>query len=133
VLVISGFEDRARRIEAFRCGADDFLTKPFFSEEFVWRLRRIMQTDDEVNVAPVLPANGEVTKISADDWQNRNLSRRELEVCERLLQGMSDKQISDDLHIAFWTVRTHVRNVFIKLGLINRRELMSRYRPREQQ
>lgn len=128
VLVISGFEDRARRIEAFRCGADDFLTKPFFSEEFVWRLRRIMQSDDDSGSGQTYANTIEgFQQASPMEWQHRGLSRREREVCERMLQGDSDKQISGDLGIAFWTVRTHVRNIFTKLGLINRRELMSRY------
>jgi len=124
VLVVSGFDDRARRIEAFRCGADDFLTKPFFSEEFVWRLRRIIQSSEEVSQF----SGGELTRPAVTEWQQRGLSGRESEVCDQILLGRSDKEIASELGIAFWTVRTHVRGIFTKLGLINRRELMARYR-----
>lgn len=121
VMVISTFNDAARRVEALRLGADDYLNKPFAQEEFVWRLQRIMQDHSDVGhdtrnpTAPVLPA-----------WKRYGLSQRESEICEELIRGVSDKQIANDLNISFWTVRTHIGRVFAKLGVINRRELMTR-------
>jgi DNA-binding NarL/FixJ family response regulator len=124
VLVMSGFNDVARRIEALRIGADDFLNKPFAEEEFVWRLRRIIQARS---------TNGHETPNSPSPelltWQKRGLSLRESEICKALIQGVNDKQIAADLHISFWTVRTHISSIFTKLGVINRRELMARYLP----
>lgn len=127
ILVISGFDDVARRLEALRCGADDFLTKSFADDEFFWRVRRIMHagtTGGEGNV--VFPA---VIHSARDDWQKHGLSQREMEICEALILGKTDKQIAHELHISFWTVRTHVSSVFAKLKLFNRRELLTRYLP----
>lgn len=122
IMVISSFNDAARRVEALRLGADDFLSKPFSQEEFVWRLQRIMQDRpdsaiENIHLAtPVLPT-----------WKRHGLSLRESEICDELIRGVSDKQIAIDLNISFWTVRTHIGKVFNKLGVINRRELMARY------
>lgn len=122
ILVISGFEDAARRIEALRIGADDFLAKPFAEEEFLWRLQKITQ--------PRLPQESDVAKAGLPDltpWQQHGLSGRESEICSALIRGLNDKQIAQDLNISFWTVRTHITKIFTKLGVLNRRELMARH------
>lgn len=124
ILVISGFDDAARRIEALRIGADDFLAKPFAEEEFLWRLQKISQ-----------PRPGHETDIpkaalpNLASWQQHGLSTRESEICEALIRGLNDKQIAHDLNISFWTVRTHITKIFTKLGVLNRRELMARHLP----
>lgn len=127
VLVVSGFEDRSRRVDAFRAGADDYMSKPFFSEEFVWRLRRIIQSADEAMVISPASVSQGIEPPTITSWQQRGLSPRESAVCERVLLGMADKDIATELGISFWTVRTHLRNTFTKLGLLNRRELLARY------
>jgi len=124
ILVISGFEDAARRIEALRIGADDFLAKPFAEEEFLWRLQKISQA--RASHDPEIP------KTAIPDlafWQQHGLSSRESEICEALIRGLNDKQIAHDLNISFWTVRTHITKIFTKLGVLNRRELMARHLP----
>lgn len=124
ILVISGFEDAARRVEALRIGADDFLAKPFAEEEFLWRLQRICQ--------PRTGHDAEIPKTAIPDlafWQQQGLSSRESEICEALIRGLNDKQIAHDFNISFWTVRTHITKIFTKLGVLNRRELMARHLP----
>ncbi len=124
ILVISGFDDVARRIEALRIGADDFLAKPFAEEEFVWRLQRISQNRPG--------SDAEISRAAIPDmafWLQHGLSSRESEICEALIRGVNDKQIASDLDISFWTVRTHITRIFSKLGVLNRRELMARYLP----
>ena len=124
VLVMTGFDDAARRVEALRIGADDFLNKPFADEEFVWRLRRIIQArSGNAGESPVSASPELLT------WQQRGLSLRESEICKAMIQGENDKQIAASLRISFWTVRTHIGSIFTKLGVINRRELMARYLP----
>ncbi|MDO9053899.1 MAG: DNA-binding response regulator [Gallionella sp.] len=119
IIVMSGFDDVARRIEALRSGATDYLMKPFIAEEFVWRLSRAMQ--NTVLLESVSNETGAPAR-----WQG--LSAREGEICERIMQGYSDKQIAAELFISFWTVRTHIGNIFSKIGVINRHELVARYR-----
>jgi len=124
ILVISGFDDAARRIEALRIGADDFLAKPFAEEEFLWRLQKISQTRTG--------HESEIPRAAIPDlaaWQQYGLSSRESEICLELIRGLNDKQIAHDLNISFWTVRSHITKIFTKLGVLNRRELMARHLP----
>jgi putative nucleotidyltransferase with HDIG domain len=48
------------------------------------------------------------------------LSTREMDVLKRLAQGMVYKQIALDLNLSTSTVRTHLHNVYGKLGAVDR-------------
>jgi DNA-binding CsgD family transcriptional regulator len=50
------------------------------------------------------------------------LSRRQNQVCERLLQGKTDKEIAQELAISEETVAYHLRRVYTKFGVTSRAE-----------
>src|SRR4026207_2045682 len=54
--------------------------------------------------------------------QSKDLSKREREVVELLLQGKSNKQIAVSLDIAETTVEFHLGNVYAKLQVHSRAE-----------
>lgn len=56
------------------------------------------------------------------------LSERELEVLRFLEQGASNKEIAEDLGLAFSTVKSHVRTILSKLGARNRTQAVKRAR-----
>ncbi len=126
IIVMSGFNDAARRIEALRSGADDYLDKPFADEEFFWRVRRVIPMNSPARVPTNLPPDFDAMQV---DWLRYGLSQREMDVCGGLVRGLSDRKISQELGVSFWTVRTHVSSIFAKLQLLNRRELLTRYLP----
>ena len=51
------------------------------------------------------------------------LTAREIEVLHLVVQGRSNQEVADELVISERTVRTHVMNVYGKLGLGNRVQL----------
>lgn len=118
VLVMSGYHDPARRIDALRSGADEFVSKPFEPEEFIWRLRRLLEISALRQASAVMPGDSESAHARS------TLTGREMEIYKALRTGAGDKQIAADLGISFWTVRTHIQSIFNKLGVMNRRELM---------
>lgn len=54
------------------------------------------------------------------------LSRREREVLLLLAKGISNERIAEELVISYHTVRAHVRNIYGKLEVHNRQELLER-------
>jgi DNA-binding NarL/FixJ family response regulator len=53
------------------------------------------------------------------------LTARESDVLAQLQRRRANAQIAADLHISVETVRTHARNIYRKLGVASRRELVA--------
>jgi DNA-binding CsgD family transcriptional regulator len=53
-----------------------------------------------------------------------HISKREREIIELILQGKSNKEIEDVLFISFNTVKNHIYNLYQKLGVNSRGQLM---------
>lgn len=56
-------------------------------------------------------------------FQVAGLTRRETEVCSLLLSGASNREIEGRLAIAPDTLKTHLRNIYRKIGVRDRRGL----------
>jgi DNA-binding CsgD family transcriptional regulator len=68
------------------------------------------------------------SKIAANSegWIRKeyNLTKRELEVIHYLSQGLTNQQIADKLFLSLFTVITHLKNIYQKVGVQNRTELV---------
>jgi DNA-binding NarL/FixJ family response regulator len=64
-------------------------------------------------------------KMDADSLRRRHhLTSREVEICMLVCKGLTDPEIASALGIAFSTVRTHLKNLFTKLDVTTRSELI---------
>jgi DNA-binding CsgD family transcriptional regulator len=81
-------------------------------------------------VEPALTAtdrNGTVSEqppLLADIASERNLTPREIEVMEYVFKGFNNSEIADELYISQNTVKHHIYNMFKKLEVSNRIELI---------
>ncbi|WP_341350069.1 LuxR C-terminal-related transcriptional regulator [Rodentibacter trehalosifermentans] len=51
------------------------------------------------------------------------LTKRELQICELLSQGLEPKEIGENLGLSFKTIHTHRANIMSKLAVKNNVEL----------
>lgn len=64
-----------------------------------------------------------------DEMLGRLLTAREREIVSRLLQGESNQTIADRLFIALPTVKNHLHNIYEKLGVSSRTEILHLFLP----
>ena len=53
------------------------------------------------------------------------LTQREWQVLGLIYSGYSNEQISDELQVATTTIKTHIRNLYQKIGVANRTEAIT--------
>jgi DNA-binding CsgD family transcriptional regulator len=54
------------------------------------------------------------------------LTDREMQIASLVAKGNSNKQIANQLSISIWTVSTHLRRIFVKLGVDTRAAMVYR-------
>lgn len=64
----------------------------------------------------------------ADNWVSRlkfkHISRREMDVVQCVLEGLTNKEISNRLYISEYTVENHLRSIYKKVDVKNRARLI---------
>ena len=75
-----------------------------------------------------VPHGAAVAPALAAFAARHRLSEREREVLDLLLQGRSNKEIDNELFISAHTVRNHVHNIYEKLGVGSRLQLLNQVR-----
>jgi len=84
-------------------------------------------TDEEINYVSCIlshirePQNQE---FKADLDIMKCLSKRESEVLEYILNGLTNKEIASRLYIAECTVKKHINNIYAKIGATNRDQVI---------
>jgi DNA-binding NarL/FixJ family response regulator len=124
VLVLTTYDLDEYVVESLRAGASGFLLKDVPAEELVDAVRVVHR--GEAVVAPrvtrrlldrfarLLPAT------QSDDAPLPELTEREHQVLRLMARGLSNAEIAGHLVLSETTVKTHVSNLLMKLGLRDR-------------
>jgi two-component system, LuxR family, response regulator FixJ len=116
VIVITGHGDIPLAVEAMKCGALDFIEKPF-AEESILRAVRSAQ-DRTKRVGPRSEEEAQVASRLA------SLSERERQVLEGLVSGHANKIIAHELGISPRTVEVYRANLMTKMQAKSLSELI---------
>lgn len=124
VLVLTSFDEDELVLGAIRAGAAGFLLKTVDAPTLVSAVRSVAAGDGVLDprvTRRALAAVSQSAPSPTPDVDDRfGLTAREREVLDGILQGWSNAQLADRLHISMPTVKTHVSNVLTKLGARSR-------------
>jgi two-component system response regulator FixJ len=109
VLILTDYGDVPTAVKAVKAGAEDFIEKPLVEEELLRRVRSILQT----NAAP----NG---------YADKPLTWMESTILKLIIDGKSNREISELLGRSVRTVEVHRANMMKKLGVNNLLDLVKR-------
>ena len=100
IIFISGEASIQESIDAMKQGAIEFLVKPFEIDTLIAAINNAIEIElKEINLNFLL----------------KNLSPRELEVYNLLLQGLNNQELIDKLHLSLPTVKQYKSEVMRKL------------------
>jgi two-component system response regulator FixJ len=107
IIVMSGHGDIPMAVRAMRCGALDFVEKPFHDQTLLDRVHEAIQRS-----ARLQDDAGERALLQR---RYASLTEREKEVMARVVQGRPNKLIADDLGLSTRTVETHRAHIMEKM------------------
>jgi len=130
VLILSARDSDSDKVEGFRLGADDYVTKPFRTLELMARVdamaRRVVR---ERAAAPVQPAPATPIPAAEPDaslltpqqvMSACGLTMRQSEVALLIAEGRSNPEIAGRLGISRFTARNHAEQIFARLKVESR-------------
>ena len=124
VMVLTASADREAHARAVEAGAAGVLHKSARVGEVVQAARRLVAGEALLSaqeVVELLRLAGQSRERGREAQRSiERLTPREREVLQALADGLSDKEISENLHVGVGTVRNHLVSVFGKLGVNSR-------------
>ncbi|MGH1388402.1 response regulator transcription factor [Kordia sp.] len=100
------------------CNVDAYLDKQLGVEETYTAIDHVM--NNKIYVDPNI-----TEMLEIENWMKA--SKRECEVIQSLIDGLTHKEIADKLFISPKTVAVHIRNLFTKFKVKNSIELVAKY------
>lgn len=107
VIVLTGHGDVSVAVQAMKAGAIDFLEKPYEKVQLNAAIEKAFDRIEDKSAYGQREAEARA--------QLARLTPRERDVLDRLVEGMTNKAIAEDLNISARTVEIHRANLMDKL------------------
>jgi len=124
-MVISGFQDEHIVFSALEAGASSYILKHDESQKITDAIISMMNGG-----APISPV---IARLMLKKFQNNPLAQellpealteRQVRILKLVSQGFSSREISEKLDISYYTVTTHIKNIYSKLQVNSRTEAL---------
>ena len=115
IVILTVYESEKTIFEALANGASGYLTKNTPASKIVDSIREVKEGGGPMSV--------NIARMVIKSFQRNQespLSRRETQILEQIADGKSRSQIARDLFIDLETVRSHIKNIYLKLDVNSR-------------
>ncbi|WP_114937064.1 response regulator transcription factor [Mucilaginibacter endophyticus] len=115
ILILTVYESEKQIFNALAAGASGYLTKNTPSTKIIESIKEVREGGGpmSINIARLVIR-------SFQKNQESPLSKRETQILELIGEGKSRGQIANELFIDLETVRSHIKNIYLKLDVNSR-------------
>jgi DNA-binding NarL/FixJ family response regulator len=117
IIILSSHSGDAEITRALKLGASGYVLKDVLEDELINAIRVVHQGKK------FIPTN--VAQILSEYLGEENLTPSEQKILEMIVEGLNNKLIADKLFISENTVKSHLKNIFGKLGVNDRAQAVS--------
>lgn len=113
--------------EAIKAGAKGYVLKNVKRDELIHIVNHVMggQAFVDPMVTSAVFENVKKGNRTQNDLHDK-LTKRELEILRCIVSGETDRQIGESLHISEFTVRSHIKSIYRKLGVSSRSQAVAK-------
>lgn len=127
ILMLTNMMDDDSIFAAIRNGADGYLLKNVTPSKLAESVRETLEGGASMSPGIARKVLDAMKPPPQPPKQEASpLSERELEILKWIVQGKNGRQVAELLFISFETVRTHVRNIYEKLHVNTRSEVVAK-------
>lgn len=115
ILILTVYESEKQIFNALSNGASGYLTKNTPSARIIESIREVKEGGGPMSV--------NIAKLVIRSFQKNQespLSKRETQILELIAEGKNRSQVAKELFIDLETVRSHVKNIYVKLDVNSR-------------
>ena len=107
VIMLTAFSELDDKVQGFNCGADDYLTKPFFMRELLLRINVLVKRRSSSNENPTVISVDDIvidtkTKNVTRQGHTITLTPREYQILLKLLENKDEIVSKNDLITEIW-------------------------------
>jgi len=124
-IILTTYSDDDYIFSGIEAGARAYLLKDAPREELFKAIRAVYRGESLIQPVVASKLLDRFSQLSRRAPAGEELSERELEVLCLMAKGAANKEISAELKIAQSTVKTHITNIFQKLGVNDRTEAVT--------
>jgi len=125
ILILTLHEDEALLREAIKSGASGYILKRAAEAELISAIQIVMRGDMYIDPSMLRDLIEEKPKLADSKQEStESLTPREIDVLKLIVQGYTNRQIGEELHISVRTVEGHRANLSGKIGLRSRVDLV---------
>jgi DNA-binding NarL/FixJ family response regulator len=122
IIMITDVDDKDVVMKCIQAGAKGYLSKGFDQQELIGGITSVVHGGSFISPA--------IARKVFDHIRNRNnmideLTRRQQEIVEGIVEGLSYKLIGYKFGISIDTVREHIKNIYKKLNINSKGELVA--------
>lgn len=124
VILLTNYDDEEYVLEAIKCGADGYVLKDIKKGDLPKIIRTVIKGQAFIDASVTHKI---LDQIKKDKILGRRkvplhplLSQRELQILEYLVEGKSNKEIAETVHLSLDTIKTHLKKAYQKLGVHTR-------------
>ncbi|WP_421941805.1 response regulator [Pedobacter sp.] len=126
IIILTVFDSPELVFEALTMGAGGYLTKNSSAAKIIDAIREVSSGGGAMST--------NVARIVMHSFQknlNSPLTKRETEILEKIANGQTKSQIATELFIDLETVRSHVKNIYVKLDVNSKSEAIKTAKERK--
>ncbi|SEN46057.1 response regulator [Lihuaxuella thermophila] len=119
IIVLTSFQDEEKVHQAIEAGAFSYLLKTSEPDRIVAAIRAAVKGQsilEESITGKVLSG----LRRSKEPKPHHHLTPREMEVLKQIAKGKNNQQIADELYITVKTVKAHITQILLILGVADR-------------
>jgi DNA-binding NarL/FixJ family response regulator len=126
IVILSAFEDDENVFQAICAGACGYISKPVMPNRVLDIVEQAFAGSSPMSPHIARKVLEMFKKHLPPPKADYNLTPREIEVLDMLVQGFDNKMIAEKMFLSTYTIRAHIRNIYDKLHVHSKSQAVAK-------